>query len=72
MKIILFVLGLLLGVIITCICYSLRKPSGTFVIDFTDPLKDVCRFELGENLNTIYTKKRIVLNVRTYEDDSLN
>ena len=48
-----------------------NKPSGTFVIDVSDPMKDVCRFEMDESLDSIYSKKRIVLNVRTYGEFSL-
>lgn len=47
-----------------------RKTSGTFVIDFSDPMKDVCRFELEESLESIYAKKQILLNIQTYGDDS--
>ena len=49
-----------------------KKPSGTFVIDLRDPEKDVCRMEMDESLNDIYEKKQIILNVRVYEEDSLN
>ena len=46
------------------------KPSGTFVIDVSDPMKDICRFEMDESLESIYLKKQIILNVKTYDDHS--
>ena len=47
-----------------------QKPSGTFVIDLTDPMKDVCRFEMDESLESICSKTQITLNVKTYGDFS--
>ena len=46
------------------------KPSGTFVIDLSDPMKDVCRMEMDESLDSIYSKKQIVLNVNTFAEFS--
>lgn len=40
-----------------------QKPSGRFVMDFSDPTKDICRLELDEDLNSIYTKKSIMLDI---------
>lgn len=62
-----FIVGLIVGALVAHIYYSRQKASGTFVIDFSDPMKDVCRFEMDESLDSIYEKKRIVLDVRTYE-----
>lgn len=47
-----------------------RKPSGTFVIDVSDPMKDICKFEMDESLESIYSKKQIILNVKTYDENS--
>ena len=47
-----------------------NKPSGTFVMDLTDPMKDVCTVELDECLESIYSKNQITLNVKTYGDFS--
>lgn len=57
--------GLFIGILLFYI-FNKRKqrPSGVFVMDFSDPLKDVCRLELSEDLNSIYTKKSIVLNIQ--------
>lgn len=63
------VVGMLVGSFITYfITKHDIKPSGTFVIDVTDPEKDVCRFEMDESLESIYSKKSIVLNVKTYDE----
>lgn len=66
-----FVIGIFVGCLLFWLYSRPKKPVGTFVIDTTDPMKDVCTFELDKSLNYIYTQKRIVLNVRVVEDDSL-
>ena len=66
-----FIVGVWVGLLLVYI-FSVRKtPSGTFVIDLRDPEKDVCRLEMDDSLNDIYSKKQIILNVRVYENDSL-
>lgn len=69
-----FAIGLLVGVLIGVIynVVSKRKlrASGTFVMDFSDPLKDICRLDLAEDLNSIYEKPFIVLEVKTHGSDS--
>lgn len=62
-----FLIGVFVGICFCCLIFKFtrKKPSGTFVIDFSDPLKDVCRLELDEELDSIYTKKKILLNVKT-------
>ena len=67
-----FLIGILVGALLYYVFGERKKASGTFVIDLRDPEKDVCRMEMDESLNDIYEKKRIVLNIRVYEDDSLN
>lgn len=61
-----FAIGIIVGLLLHFVFGERKKPSGTFFIDFTDPDKDVCRLELSENLNDIYTKKRITLNVKIF------
>lgn len=63
-----FVVGIIVGALLYFVFGVRKKSSGTFFIDFTDPAKDVCRLELSENLNEIYTKKQITLNVKTFGD----
>lgn len=66
-----FIVGIWVGLLLYYIFGVRKKPSGTFVIDLRDPEKDVCRLEMDDNLNDIYSKKQIILNVRVYENDSL-
>ena len=63
---------LIVGGVLIYIIKRNEKPAGTFVIDFSDPTKDVCSLEMNISLGEIYTKKKIVLDVKTYGDDSLN
>jgi gas vesicle protein len=66
--------GLVIGAIITVLLYPSKKtvkPSGSFVIDFSDPLKDICRLELDESLETIYEKDQMILRV-VKSNDSQN
>ena len=67
-----FLIGIFVGALMYYVFGECKKPSGTFVIDLRDPEKDVCRMEMDESLNDIYEKKQIILNVRVYEEDSLN
>lgn len=72
MEVLLFLGGLFLGIGLTVILGKKQKPSGTFVMDFSDPLKDICRLELAEDLNSIYQKKQIILTVETCDYKSPN
>jgi hypothetical protein len=63
-----FVIGIFVGALLYWVFGERKKASGTFVIDLTDPEKDVCRFEMDENLNSICMKKQIFLNVKVYEN----
>lgn len=71
MELVTFVIGILIGYLIFWLFVDRKKPikpSGSFVIDFSDPMKDVCRLELDESLDSVYTKKEIVLTVKTFND----
>lgn len=59
----LFVLGLILGVCVTMLLYSIRKPEGTLKIDRSNPERDKYLFVINEDLDTLPKKKRITLNV---------
>lgn len=61
-----FLIGIFVGGLLYWVFFERRKPSGTFVIDFSDPKKDVCRLELEEDINNIWSKKYILLKVKTY------
>lgn len=64
-----FLIGLIVGATIVgaifFIVSKLRKPSGSFILDFSDPMKDVCRLDLEESLESIYGKKKIILRIKT-------
>lgn len=65
-----FLIGIFVGALLYYVFGKRKKVSGTFVIDLTDPMKDVCSLNMDDSLNDIYSKKQIVLNVRVYEDNS--
>lgn len=60
-----FLIGIFVGGLLFWLFVDHKKPSGTFVIDFSDVNKDVCRLELDEHLDDIYGKKSVLLRVRT-------
>lgn len=64
-----FLIGLIVGAIFSGLVLYLiskrRKPSGSFILDFSDPMKDICRLDLEESLDDIYKKKRIILRIKT-------
>lgn len=63
-------IGILVGITVSSILFIIflrsKKVSGSFIIDFTDPMKDVCRIELEEDLDAICKKKQIIFKVKTY------
>ena len=63
-----FLIGIFVGALLFYVFGERKKPSGTFVIDVSDPMKDVCRLELDENLNQIWSKKQIILKVKTFAE----
>ena len=65
-----FVIGIFVGALLFYIFVERKKPSGTFTIDFSDPVKDVCRLDLSDDLNEIWTKKYMILKVVTRDADS--
>lgn len=60
-----FLIGIFVGGLLFWLFFDHKKPSGTFVIDFSDAAKDICRLELDEHLDDIYGKKSVLLRVRT-------
>lgn len=67
-----FVIGIFVGGLLYYVFCERKKPSGSFVIDFSDPNKDVCTLELEEHLDSIYSKKQIVLTVKIHGESSPN
>lgn len=67
-----FVIGIIVGALLFYVFVDRKRSSGTFVIDLSDPDKDICRLDLHEDLNDIYSKKSIMLKIKTVTDNSLN
>lgn len=65
-----FLIGIFVGALLYYVFGERKRPAGTFIIDFSDPAKDVCRLDLDEDLNAIYSKKHIILKVKTYDVNS--
>ena len=65
-----FLIGIFVGALLYYAFTRPKKPVGSFIIDFSDPMKDVCRLELVEDINDIYAMKSIVLKVKTVRDIS--
>ena len=65
-----FLIGIFVGGLLYWLFFDRIKPSGTFVIDMSDPMKDLCTFELEESLNSIIGKKSIKLKIKCIDDNS--
>ena len=71
MNLVIFVVGVFVGALLFYIFVDHKKPSGTFIIDCSDPLNEnLCTLNLHESLDAIWDKKKIVVNVKTYSNDS--
>lgn len=68
--IICFVAGVVIGAVAGVLIYKRKKKmkqSATFVMDFSDPAKDICRLEIEEDLNLIYEKDYILVKIERKE-----
>lgn len=65
-----FLIGLFIGGLLFWLFFERRKPSGTFVIDFSDVNKDFCTINLDKGLDELYYEKYILLRVQTIEYNS--
>ena len=70
MELVFLSIGILVGMLLYRLIFDHDGPAGTFILDTTDPAKDVCKLDLTESLNTIYSRKYIWLRVKVYEDNS--
>ena len=59
------IIGLSAGILLGWFIASHRKPSGTFIIDFSDIDKDLCTLELDKTLNELYSKKGMFVRIKT-------
>jgi hypothetical protein len=64
--------GAVAGALLVYILLSRKKPSGRFIMDFTNPAKDIFTVDLDDSFDDIYYKKHIVLEVQIFEDNSQN
>lgn len=68
-----FLIGVFVGGLLYCLFVDRKKSSGVFTIDLSDPMNDdVCKLTLYENLNEISMKKRMIIDVKTIMNNSLN
>ena len=68
-----FIIGIIVGVILGVWGYVLAHkvtPSGTFIMDFSNPEEEFCKLVMDEDLNSIYTKKTIVLRIEAKDFNS--
>lgn len=66
-SILIFAIGLLVGILLNELVRHLQKAYGTLRIDHTDPEKDTYRFEI-DNLDDLSKKKFILLKVDNNAD----
>lgn len=66
-----FVIGIFVGALLYYVFADRKKSSGVFVIDLTEDAEQPIQLKMDEGLNAIYSKKRIMLDVKVLEDDSL-
>lgn len=69
--VLIFVGGVVVGVLLTLGWFRSRKPSGAFHINLNDPMEETLRLEIDDNLNHICSKKRISLAVNVIGKNSL-
>lgn len=66
-----FLVGIFVGALLCYIFAERKTHSGTLVIDMRVDAKEPIQLKMDESLDSIYTKKNIMLKVRVLEDDSL-
>lgn len=65
-----FIIGIFIGALLYWVFAERKKPSGSFIIDLTNPEDETFRLEWDDSINEIYSKKYITLTVKVYEDNS--
>ena len=66
-----FVIGILVGALLYWLFVDVRKkpkPSGSFIIDLTNPEDETFRLEWDDSISEIYSKKYVILTVKVLED----
>lgn len=62
-----FTVGFIIGFVLTILIRLVKPTAGTLMIDHSDPIKDLYRFEI-KDLDGLSKKKRIVLSVDNNAD----
>ena len=65
-----FLIGVLAGGLLFYLFIDRKRPSGCFTIDLRDESKDVYTLNLYEDINDIYCKKHIMLEIKTFAENS--
>lgn len=68
-----FLIGIFVGAFLYWVFTERKKTSGSFIVDFRDSSSEQpFVISMDDSLEEICMKKHIVLDVKVYEDDSLN
>lgn len=70
MGLVIFIIGILVGGLLFWLFFDHRKPSGTFIIDFSNIDKDICTLDLDKSLNELYSKKYMLVRIKTIDFNS--
>lgn len=62
-----FIVGVVLGAILTVLIMYGRKPSGTLRIDHSNPEKDIYRFDI-DDFDSLSKQKQIVMKIDNNAD----
>ena len=68
----LFILGLVIGALVTTLIFTWRTAAGTLKIDHSNPEKDKYLFVIDGELDQLSKKKKVVLKVDNNADLSQN
>lgn len=59
------IIGVIIGAVLALIFKPRIKPSGVFIIDSPNPDEEFPRLEFYEDLNSMCSKKKIILAVKS-------
>lgn len=68
MEVLSLFIAFFIGCAATSAIHFLERTSGTLKIDRSDPEKDRYRFEINDDLDSLITKKKIVLKIDNHAD----
>lgn len=65
-----FVIGMFVGALLFYLFVDRKKSSGNLIIDCSDPMTEsLVTLDLHQSLDTIWSKKTILLKVKTYSQE---